>query len=149
MRKINKKIFCRTCGKPGWKTKGVSIKLSSGVMNTQKWKKTCSYCKSFPINDDDWQKLVDNNLIKDEKITKKGLKYLQVQSIELKKKNNQESKINNKNQSNILLKGINLIPDSIFGIVAYVLLILFCIWFLGDYGAECGVDYAPRFFGEC
>ena len=55
-------------------------------MNTQKWKKTCSYCKSFPINDDDWQKLVDNNLIKDEKITKKGLKYLQVQSIELKKK---------------------------------------------------------------
>ena len=46
-------------------------------------------------------------------------------------------------------KSFSLIPDSIFGFGLYVLIILFCIWFLGDSVEECGVDYAPRFFGEC
>lgn len=42
----------------------------------------------------------------------------------------------------------NLIPESIWGILAYVLLIIVCIYVFGD-GPECGVDFAPRFFGEC
>jgi hypothetical protein len=46
-------------------------------------------------------------------------------------------------------KGFSLIPDSIFGVGLYVLIILFFIWILGDSGGECGVDYGPRFFGEC
>ena len=55
----------------------------------------------------------------------------------------------NEEKENIVSRGFKLIPDSIFGVGLYVLIILFCIWFLGDSGGECGVDYAPRFFGEC
>jgi len=55
----------------------------------------------------------------------------------------------NSEKESVIYKGFTLIPDSIFGISIYVLIILFCIWFLGDSGGECGVDYAPRFFGEC
>ena len=51
--------------------------------------------------------------------------------------------------ANTVGKGFSLIPDSIFGVGLYVLIILFCIWFFGDSGGECGVDYAPSFFGEC
>jgi hypothetical protein len=51
--------------------------------------------------------------------------------------------------ANTVGKGLSLIPDSIFGVGLYVLIILFCIWLFGDSGGECGVDYAPRFFGEC
>lgn len=51
--------------------------------------------------------------------------------------------------SDTVSKGFSLIPDSILGVGFYILIILFCIWFFGDYGGECGVDYAPRFFGEC
>ncbi|WP_440928696.1 hypothetical protein [Candidatus Pelagibacter sp.] len=51
--------------------------------------------------------------------------------------------------ANTVGKGFSLIPDSIFGVGLYVLIILFFIWILGDSGGECGVDYAPRFFGEC
>ena len=52
-------------------------------------------------------------------------------------------------KENIFSRGFTLIPDSIFGVGLYVLIILFCIWIFGDFGSECGVDYAPRFFGEC
>jgi len=34
--------------------------------------------------------------------------------------------------------------DGIFGVIVYVLIILLCIYFLGDYGYERG----PRFFGD-
>jgi hypothetical protein len=50
---------------------------------------------------------------------------------------------------NTVGKGFSLIPDSIFGVGVYILIILFFMWILGDSGGECGVDYAPRFFGEC
>jgi len=36
------------------------------------------------------------------------------------------------------------ISGGIFGVIVYVLLIIFCIYFLGDYGYERG----PRFFGD-
>ena len=49
-----------------------------------------------------------------------------------------------KKKTNITKKRNFLIPDSIFGIGIYVLLILLCIFFLGDYGYERG----PRFFGD-
>ena len=52
-------------------------------------------------------------------------------------------------KESVIYKGFSLIPDSIFGISIYVLIILFCIWIFSDFGGECGVDYAPRFFGEC
>jgi hypothetical protein len=55
----------------------------------------------------------------------------------------------NEEEKNIVSRGFTLIPDSILGVGFYILIILFCIWFFGDYGGECGVDYAPRFFGEC
>ena len=45
---------------------------------------------------------------------------------------------------NIAKKRNFLIPDSIIGVIIYVLLILLCIYFLGDYGYERG----PRFFGD-
>ena len=146
---LKKEYICRTCGKTGWKPKKIKIKLSSGILNTYSWNNTCTFCKSLPIDDDDWQDLLDNNLVKDGKATKEGLNHLRIKANKIKKKNKQGSKINNKNKSNTIFKGINLIPDSIFGIGIYVLIILFCIWAFGDYGAECGVDYAPRFFGEC
>ena len=43
----------------------------------------------------------------------------------------------------------NLIPETIWGVLLYVGIIALCIYLLGDSGYECGVDYAPRFFGEC
>ena len=51
--------------------------------------------------------------------------------------------------TNTIGKGFSLIPESVFGVGLYILIILLCIWLLGDGGGECGVDYAPRFFGEC
>ena len=60
-----------------------------------------------------------------------------------------EIKEYNLKKENKIYKGLSLIPDSIFGVGLYVLIILFCIWIFGDFGGECGVDYKPRFFGEC
>ena len=68
-------------------------------------------------------------------------KKIRKKEVEVKKKD--------LNRENIIYRGISLIPDSIFGVVVYILIIFFFIWILGDYGGECGVDYAPRFFGEC
>lgn len=67
----------------------------------------------------------------------------------IKKDTKDEIKENDPEKENIIYKGFTLIPNSIFGVGLYVLIILFFIWILGDSGGECGVDYAPRFFGEC
>ena len=61
----------------------------------------------------------------------------------IKTKNNIIKKKNTK------ISSLSLIPNGVFGISIYVLIILFCIWIFGDFGGECGVDYQPRFFGEC
>ena len=47
--------------------------------------------------------------------------------------------------SNVIFK----IPDGIYGIFFYAFIIALCILIFGDIGRECGVDYGPRFFGEC
>lgn len=50
---------------------------------------------------------------------------------------------------NALDKGVRWIPDYVWIIVVYIMFITVGIYLgLGD-GPECGVDYAPRFFGEC
>ena len=66
-----------------------------------------------------------------------------------KKKVEVEDEDTDSEKESVIYKGFSLIPDSIFGISIYVLIILFCIWIFSDFGGECGVDYAPRFFGEC
>ena len=68
-----------------------------------------------------------------------------------KKKVEVEAEVEKENteKENIIYKGFSLIPDSVFGVGVYILIIFLCIWLLGDGGGECGVDYAPRFFGEC
>jgi len=65
------------------------------------------------------------------------------------KKKEVEVKKKDLSRENIIYRGISLIPDSVFGVGVYILIIFLCIWLLGDSGGECGVDYAPRFFGEC
>ena len=65
------------------------------------------------------------------------------------KKGSQNSEALFNKTSNSISKSFNLIPNSLFGVGFYILIILFFAWILGDYGGDCGVDYAPRFFGEC
>ena len=55
-----------------------------------------------------------------------------------------KNKIEKDENTFFLYKLLLLIPDGIFGVIVYVLVILLCIYFLGDYGYERG----PRFFGD-
>jgi hypothetical protein len=148
-----KKLFCRICGKNGFEKKYIKIKLTSGILDTSKVNKKCIYCKSAYVEDYHLEKLIERNLIKNEKLTREGLKFLD--ELEFKRNNrlkkNYKEKVNKskKDKSKFDFSIINLVPESIFGITMYILVILFCIWIFGDYGGECGVDYGPRFFGEC
>jgi hypothetical protein len=145
-----KKLICRICGKNGFDIKNIKIKLSSGILDTSKINKKCTNCNSAYVDDHHFEKILERNFVKNKKLTKEGLEFLD--ELEFKKQNRVKKIYKekaNKNNSKFIFKSISLIPDSIFGVSIYVLIILFCIWIFGDFGGECGVDYAPRFFGEC
>ena len=153
MAKVFKKRLCRICGKIGFEKKNIKIKLSSGILNTSKINLKCTYCNSTDINDYHLERLKDRNLIKNKKLTKEGLKFLD--ELEFNRENRvetireQRDSVKKRYKAKSIFWNLSLIPDGVFGISIYVLIILFCIWIFGDFGGECGVDYAPRFFGEC
>ena len=147
---MKKHSICRICGKLGFKDRNLKINLSSGLLETTKRNIHCTYCKSFFVHEHNWQKLIDQNLTKNEKITKEGLVFLD--ELESNKRNRVKKSKNHKiinNKENMIYKTLDLIPESIVGFGIYIIIILFIVWLLGDYGGECGVDYGPRFFGEC
>ncbi|WP_440681768.1 hypothetical protein [Candidatus Pelagibacter sp. HIMB1623] len=128
MTKVFKKRLCRVCGKKG-------IKFASDG---------CLICGATWVSDTVWDIALRKNQTENN-VLKKNSEFITYQNYKLRDKYNKK-KGQRKNTKN---SGINLVPDSIFGISIYVLLILFCIWIFSDFGGECGVDYAPRFFGEC
>ena len=126
MTKVLKKRLCRVCGKKG-------IKFASDG---------CLICGATWASSTQWNIALEKNQTEGN-VLKKNSEFISYQNYKLRDKYNKRKRKNTKSS------GINLVPDSIFGISIYVLIILFCIWIFGDFGGECGVDYAPRFFGEC
>jgi len=171
----NQSIYCKLCkeyniendeeagwGEPAWKV-WKENKLTTG----NRYKKKLASLLSFKYKNEIC--LARSRIFSIEQVTEICLsnKLINLKNLEKfderfkneDKKNNTINKHNKEARDNsegifdnflyTIFKGINIIPDSIFGIIVYVLIILFCIWIFGDYGGECGVDYAPRFFGEC
>ena len=126
MTKVLKKRLCRVCGKKG-------IKFASDG---------CLICGAAWVDNTQWNIALGKNQTVDN-LLKKNSEFIYYKNKKLKNKNNIIKKKNTK------ISSLSLIPNGVFGISIYVLIILFCIWIFGDFGGECGVDYQPRFFGEC
>ncbi len=139
-----------------WKDSGLTfkntykLKLSNLLSMKYEQNKTLAETHTLSIN----QILELCN--SEKKITQKKIKeFLDDEEIKEKEDFKKEKTKKDRNEKiknttlNTLDKGFSLIPDSVFGVGVYILIILLCIWLLGDSGGECGVDYAPRFFGEC
>lgn len=126
MTKVLKKRLCRVCGKRG-------IKFASDG---------CLICGASWVDNTQWNIALGKNQTVDN-VLKKNSEFIYYKNKKLKDKYNKIKRKNTKRSS------LSLIPNGVFGISIYVLIILFCIWIFGDFGGECGVDYQPRFFGEC
>jgi len=149
-------MVCRWCGKKGFK-KVKEIESSQNVIPDY-MHEVCSFCKGRYIDKDTWDIWYKRGWTTKQKLKNKVQKILNLNDGSLslndiddlyRSKNKKLEKKDLYKKKYNIYKGLSLIPDSIFGISIYVLIILFCIWIFGDFGGECGVDYAPRFFGEC
>tara|TARA_B100000035_G_C20991022_1_gene550156 strand:+ start:78 stop:674 length:597 start_codon:yes stop_codon:yes gene_type:complete len=83
------------------------------------------------------QEFLNNKVIKEKEKNKKE------QSKKIKKEKIKNSTLNTLN------KGLGWIPDVVWIIILYIMFIALGLYLGLDEGPECGVDYAPRFFGEC
>jgi ribosomal protein L4 len=107
-----KKLICRICGKNGFDIKNIKIKLSSGILDTSKINKKCTNCNSAYVDDHHFEKILERNFVKNKKLTKEGLEFLD--ELEFKKQNRVKKIYKekaNKNNSKFIFKSISLIPD--------------------------------------
>ena len=92
----------------------------------------------------------------EKKITQKQIKeFLNNEQIE-EKENLKKEKIKKSRNEKIkntalktLDKGFGWIPDNVWSILIYIILMALAVYFSDGDGPTCGIDYAPRFFGEC